>query len=259
MHLPRGRILPLLVLAALAVLRPAAAEDAPIRLSGDRVTVIDGDTFQADDTVIQLSGIDAPELGQVCDNAGSAWPCGMATAYELRKVLTYEKREVLCYPQGRADGAVLASCTFGDNDVALNLLANGNAVALKDAAGPYLNAQHKAEGATLGIWRGAFVMPADWRKGQRLKDEPAYEEAHAMRSDSPWKWGGTPLMPAHDPLHSACLVKGAIAKDGKRIYLSPLDKGYADREIDTAKGERFFCSDDDARHAGWRRPGEKAS
>ena len=148
-------------IAALAVLRPAAAEDAPIRLSGERVTVIDGDTFQTNDTVIQLSGIDAPELGQVCENAGSSWPCGMAVAYELRKMLTYEQREVLCYPQGRSDGTVVASCAFGDSDVAQTLLLNGNAVVLSKAAAPYMNAQHKAEGATLGLWRGAFVKPAD--------------------------------------------------------------------------------------------------
>jgi len=256
MRLSRGWLFAFLAVAALAGLRPAAAADS-IRLQGEQVTVVDGDTFQAGDTVIQLSGIDAPELGQVCDNSGALWPCGMTAAYELRKLMVYEKREILCYPRGTSQGAVVASCTFGDNDVAQNMLLNGNAVALPDAPQPYANAQHTAESASLGLWRGAFVMPADWRTGMRLKDEPVFEQSHAMRDGSPWKWAGSPPMPERNPLHSACLFKGIVSAGGNRLYLSPLDKGFAERAIDTAKGERFFCSDEDARAAGWRRKGEK--
>ena len=38
-----------------------------------------------------------------------------------------------------------------------------------------------------------------------------------------------------------------------RIYHVPVGASYAKTRIDTAKGERWFCSEADARAAGWRR------
>ena len=35
--------------------------------------VIDADTLQVDGKVVQLYGIDAPELGQLCESGGSLW------------------------------------------------------------------------------------------------------------------------------------------------------------------------------------------
>ena len=51
----------------------------------------------------------------------------------------------------------------------------------------------------------------------------------------------------------ACRIKGNVSKDGTRIYHVP-GGGYYDRtRIDASRGERWFCSEREARHAGWRR------
>lgn len=82
-------------------------------------------------------------------------------------------------------------------------------------------------------------------------------QAHETREAQAWTWGGTPLHPIHHPLHSGCVIKGKKNNGEKKaLYYTPLDGGYADIAIDPSNGDRYFCSDDAARKAGWRRPNE---
>lgn len=81
---------------------------------------------------------------------------------------------------------------------------------------------------TLRLWFGKFVMPWDWRRGQRL--ETANE-----RNDG------------------SCKVKGNISRNGTRVYHAPGGRWYDRTKIDPTKGERMFCSDIEAVDAGWRR------
>ena len=50
-----------------------------------------------------------------------------------------------------------------------------------------------------------------------------------------------------------CRIKGNISRKGMRIYHVPGGQSYAKTRIDTAKGERWFCTEAEARAAGWRR------
>ncbi|TCT09165.1 hypothetical protein EDC22_10711 [Tepidamorphus gemmatus] len=50
-----------------------------------------------------------------------------------------------------------------------------------------------------------------------------------------------------------CNIKGNIAANGQRIYHVPGQEYYAATQVDLARGERWFCSESDARAAGWRR------
>jgi len=53
---------------------------------------------------------------------------------------------------------------------------------------------------------------------------------------------------------SGCDIKGNVSIDtGERIYHMPGQKFYDDTKISTEWGERWFCSEDDARKAGWRK------
>jgi len=52
----------------------------------------------------------------------------------------------------------------------------------------------------------------------------------------------------------ACLIKGNISQNtGERIYHVPGQEWYGKTVIDTSRGERWFCSEDEAQRAGWRR------
>jgi len=55
------------------------------------------------------------------------------------------------------------------------------------------------------------------------------------------------------PRGAACIIKGNISDRGERIYHMPGGEFYDRTRISLAKGERWFCSEADARAAGWRR------
>lgn len=50
-----------------------------------------------------------------------------------------------------------------------------------------------------------------------------------------------------------CRIKGNINRQGTRIYHVPGGRWYDATIIDRRRGERWFCSEAEARAAGWRR------
>ena len=50
-----------------------------------------------------------------------------------------------------------------------------------------------------------------------------------------------------------CAIKGNINASGEHIYHMPGQAYYDRTEITPSKGERWFCSEAEARAAGWRR------
>ena len=58
----------------------------------------------------------------------------------------------------------------------------------------------------------------------------------------------------HGQARSAvCNIKGNISQNGDRIYHVPGQKWYSRTRIDISSGERWFCTEEEARAAGWRR------
>ncbi|MCY3543560.1 MAG: helix-hairpin-helix domain-containing protein [Chloroflexi bacterium] len=59
----------------------------------------------------------------------------------------------------------------------------------------------------------------------------------------------------HTPVPAHCRIKGNIHLDsGERVYHTPDSPWYSRTEIDTRAGERWFCTEQEARDAGWRAP-----
>ncbi len=191
----------------------------------DSVPVIDGDTLVVKGRLVQLAGIDAPELGQRCSNNGKAWRCGLEAALVLRKMIAFGAAE--CAQEETEAETALASCTVDGKDLAIALLQQGYAVALPESAARYQTAQEGAKDAKIGIWRGDFVLPTAWRDGERLPGETT------------------------DP-HLFCVIKGTINDQDQRVFYVPSDEGYDEIDIDPDRGERMFCSDDQAILRGWR-------
>ena len=55
-------------------------------------------------------------------------------------------------------------------------------------------------------------------------------------------------------LNPECAIKGNVSiNSGERIYHVPGQMFYADTVIDNGYGERWFCSEAEARQAGWRK------
>lgn len=66
----------------------------------------------------------------------------------------------------------------------------------------------------------------------------------------PWDWPRGNRKTASSP--DGCRIKGNISKNG-RIYHLPGQDHYDQTHINSAKGERWFCTEAEASDAGWRR------
>lgn len=53
--------------------------------------------------------------------------------------------------------------------------------------------------------------------------------------------------------NSDCLIKGNISSSGEKIYHVPGQRYYEQTKIEENKGERWFCSEQEAQEAGWRK------
>ena len=51
----------------------------------------------------------------------------------------------------------------------------------------------------------------------------------------------------------SCRIKGNISINGERIYHVPGTEWYDETRIDRVKGEKWFCSEEEALAAGWRK------
>ena len=61
------------------------------------------------------------------------------------------------------------------------------------------------------------------------------------------------LIPATAAENDACNIKGNVNTRGERIYHVPGQEYYDETRIVAAHGERWFCSEEEARAAGWRK------
>jgi endonuclease YncB( thermonuclease family) len=59
--------------------------------------------------------------------------------------------------------------------------------------------------------------------------------------------------PPPNQLAGGCLIKGNINSKGEHIYHMPGQKFYDNTVIDESQGERWFCTEDEAIGAGWRK------
>ena len=202
-------------------------------LSG-RARVVDGDTLELGAHRIRLHGVDAPESAQTCRIGATRWPCGERATRALSERIG--GRTVACEEKDRDRyERIVAVCRLGAEDLNAWLVARGWALAYRRYSSDYVDEEAAASSAQRGIWRGDFVPPWDWRRGERLQNT-------AIQSAPDTRDGTT-----------NCRIKGNIGRDGTRIYHVPGGEYYARTRINTAKGERWFCGESEARAAGWRR------
>ena len=217
---------PLLALTVGLLLMVSSAA-ASAQIAG-RVTVTDGDSLNVSGHRIRLFGIDAPEGTQICVAGGQRWRCGSSAARALRQRIA--GCSVVCTERDRDRyGRIVAVCRAGGVDVNAWMVSQGHALAYRKYSTAYVGQERSAKAARRGLWRGQFVPPWDWRRGKRL--------AAAAPA------AGT----------GECRIKGNISRSGTRIYHVPGAQHYARTRINTSKGERWFCSEAEARAAGWRR------
>jgi endonuclease YncB( thermonuclease family) len=230
-----------------------AASSAALR---GTALVVDGDTLEVAGTRVRLSGIDAPETDQVClDAAARPWSCGIAAREALASAIG--SLAVACKPSGLDQYArTLAACRAADGrDLQDVMVRQGYALSFRHYSHAYDGAEDEARGRRQGLWAGAFVAPWDWRHRTPTTEVlgaasvPITARSLLLppeRAAIAGAQGGN----APDP---ACVIKGNVNRGGERIYHVPGQRQYAAVRIRPGDGKRWFCSENEARAAGWRK------
>lgn len=204
----------------------AAAQD---KLAGN-ANVIDGDTLEIAGIAVRLEGIDAPELRQSCAaEDGRQVACGKRASRAL--VSAIGGSTVDCEILGQDGyGRLLGDCAVNGENLNARMVRDGWAVAFVKYSDRFAPEESQARSQQAGIWQWRFDKPWDWRAGvlQQAADAP-----RASSRD--------------------CVIKGNISRSGERIYHMPFHQYYGRTKIDESRGERWFCTEDAAQAAGWRR------
>jgi endonuclease YncB( thermonuclease family) len=193
--------------------------------------VIDGDTLALGDVKIRLHGIDAPEISQVCnDMHGGAWTCGQWSKAALERLasgfVTCVQKDIDRYDR------VVGVCFAEDTDVNAAMVAKGAAFAYVKYARDYVPQETQARRLATGMWRSGAQAPSEYRADKRAS---AQVRQAAVEIPNP----------------KGCAIKGNISKSG-RLYHVPGSRWYDGTRINLAQGEQWFCSEQDAKAAGWR-------
>jgi micrococcal nuclease len=88
----------------------------------------------------------------------------------------------------------------------------------------------------------------------RAAHQAAEASARAARRGV-WASGcrAAPASPTAGPTSGGrCLIKGNLSSDGERIYHVPGGRSYDRTVVTESRGERWFCTEAEARAAGWR-------
>ncbi|MEP1520814.1 thermonuclease family protein [Ascidiaceihabitans sp.] len=210
-----------IVLCLLPIL---AASETSGQFTG-RVVVIDGDTFDVGDTRVRLHGVDAPEKDQHCvTEQGTSWQCGAWVNDQVRQRI---QGQIATCTQITVDryNRVVASCDVAGEDIGRALVSDGLAFAYAKYSTAYVLDEKGAAINDRGLHASRVQSPSQFRKS-RIKGR---------------------IPPDRD-----CVIKGNVSADGKRIFHRPGQAFYERTGINTQKGERWFCSVQDAVASGWR-------
>ena len=216
-------------------------------------SVIDGDTIEIRDQRIRLHGIDAPESSQWCtDEAGATVRCGQQAAMALDSLLNGQTCRCEVVDTDRY-GRLVATCYVGERNVNAWLVRQGWALAYRKYSTDYVAAEQQAQAEGRGIWQYAFEEPWEYRASRRpVRPSPRASTASGATGQTvPVEEDLTKEVTFPQP-SGACTIKGNINSKGERIYHTKNSPWYERTRIDESKGERWFCSEDEARQAGWR-------
>ena len=189
-----------------------------------RTHAVAADTLRVGSTVVRLAGIEAHESEQRCGRGANRWRCSGVAETVLSRLVN--GRTVSCSLGGSDEaGRALGRCTVGKTDVAAELVRQGYVFAEGGLLARYAGEEREARAAKAGLWAGEVERPAEYRA-------KLWEEAKRRAPDG-------------------CPIKGQITSSA-RIYVLPWAPDYERARVQTARGERWFCSEQEAVAAGFK-------
>ena len=217
-------------------------------------SVRDGATIQLGDIAFRLDGIDAPEVDQICiDDHADSWTCGVEARERLTRLIA--GHTVHCDdlgPDKSAKKRHLGLCKVDGDGLSLNqqLIRSGFATSVDGSTkARFADDAAIARDAKTGLWKGCFIAPKEFRIGK--KDGVLL--GAACRSDRD-KEIREALFPADFAAPPGCSIKGKFAVRARVTFNLGI---YHLRDCPSypaiTEPERWFCSEDDAQAAGFRK------
>jgi len=217
-------------------------------------TVKDGGTLQLGNVTYRLDGIDAPAFDQLCiDDHADSWTCGIEARDQLTKLIG--GRTVRCDDLG-VDPSYkkrhLGVCKVEGESTSLSQLLVRQGFALNveaSATGRFKVDEARAKDDREGLWKGCFVAPAEFRVGR--KDGALLGGSCRTDRDREIREA---LFPDDLAMPPGCSIKGKYAVRARvtgnvGIYHLQTCRSYPA----LTKPDRWFCSEEDAQGAGFRK------
>jgi len=213
----------------------------------------DGGSIELAGVIYRLDGIDAPAFDQLCiDDHADSWACGVDARDQLARLIG--DHAVRCEdlgPDSQYAKRRVGVCTVGET-MSLNqiLVRQGLAMNLEPTArGRFRADEADARENRRGLWKGCFVAPQEFRGGR--KDGALLGGACRADKDREIREALFPYEPAMPP---GCSVKGKFALRAQvtgnvGIYHVQACRSYPA----LTHPDRWFCSEDDAKAAGFRK------
>ena len=130
----------------------------------NNLKVIDGDTIILNGEKIRFSGIDTPELKQICLKKNEKINCGI-----FAKILLIKKignKTPKCISEGKdVYKRTLAECFVNGESLSKFLVRSGYAFAYRKYSKKFINDENFAKTNRLGMWGMKFQYPWEFRKG----------------------------------------------------------------------------------------------
>ncbi|MBR5046179.1 thermonuclease family protein [Candidatus Saccharibacteria bacterium] len=203
-------------------------------------SVVDGDTikitYNGSLTSVRIIGVNTPETV----DPRTTVECFGTEASEYLKQKLDGKSIRIATDSTQADrdkyNRLLRYVYLDGEDVGLSIIANGYGYEYTynipyAHQSDYKKAQVDAENQNKGLWA----------------PEACNETGSINNNDI------SPSMTQSTQNQSDCNIKGNISWSGEKIYHMPGQQYYESTIIDTAYGERWFCSEAEAQSAGWRK------
>ena len=127
------------------------------------IKITDGDTIKINGEKIRFSGIDTPELKQICIKKGESNACGLKAKQILIDKIGDNK--VICVSEGKDQyKRTLAECFVNDESLSSYLVRSGYAFAYRRYSKKFIIDEDYAKFNKLGMWSMEFEYPWVWRK-----------------------------------------------------------------------------------------------
>ncbi len=216
--------------------------------------VRDGGTVEVAGIAYRLDGIDAPEVDQMCiDDHADPWACGIEARDHLIRLVG--SHQVRCQDLGVGTTYKkrhIGICTVEGENTSLNqlLVAQGFALNFEPyARGRFKADETEARNRRRGLWKGCFAAPQDFRWGK--KDGALFGESCRADKDREIR---AALFPDDLAMPGGCSIKASFALRARvtgKVGVYHL-QGCPSYPALT-RPDRWFCSEEDAQAAGFRR------